>query len=271
MKFILTNFGDGISIKSHHVHGVWKLGPHVHQFIEICCVMNGSLTLTVDKDQRTLTKGDFAVIHPFRLHQYKTDNECSMWVGVISDQIIESTGAQSHSHVWGEDFVFHGSDSLLNYVSDHLPPKSDEHMQIDLDSPLMYNIKAIFCAVMEEYTRKTPQTIVPSYSMALAEIYKYIEENFQNDISIKDISTALGYSEKYISHTLSAVPNSNFRNIINQRRIMNAKAMLRNSDKKIIDIAKIVGFKQERTFYRAFKEEVNMTPLEFRRKYKKQK
>lgn len=269
MKFILTNFGDGISIKSHHVQGLWKLGPHVHQFIEICCVMDGTLTLNVDKEQRTLKKGDFALIHPFRLHQYQTDENCRMWVGVISDQIIDSTGTQSHSHVWGEDFVFHGSDSLFDYVSDHLPPKSDEHMEIEPDSPIMYRIKAIFCAVMEEYTRKIAQTNVPSYSMALAAIYKYIEENFQNDISIKDISSALGYSEKYISHTLSSVPNSNFRKIINQRRIMNAKAKLRTSDKKIIDIAMMVGFKQERTFYRAFKEEVNMTPLEFRRKYKK--
>lgn len=269
LKFILTNFGNGVSIKSHHTKGAWKLGPHVHQFIEICCVIDGTVTLMVDKVKKNVHKGDFAVIHPFRLHQYVAPEQSKMWVGVFSDQIIDGIGTPSANNVWGEDFIFRGSDSLFNYVTEHLPPESDEHMPVDFDSPLMYNVKAVYCAVMEEFATKIPQTSVPSYSMALASIYKYIEEHFKEDICIKDISDALGYSEKYISHTLAAVPNSNFRKILNQRRIANARYYLRNTDRKIIDIATLVGFKQERTFYRAFEKEVNMTPFEYRKKYRR--
>lgn len=269
MKFILTSFGDEVCVKSHHMNGFWKLGPHIHQFVEICCVMEGSVTLTVDKVKKTVKKGEFAVIHPFRLHQYRTSDDSKIWVGVISDRTIDSAVGQYTNNIWGEDFVFHGSDSLFNYVTSHLPPPSDEHMPIDLESPLMYNVIALYFAIMEEYVRNVPQTEIPRYGIALAKIYRYIEENFREDISIKDISTALGYSEKYISHSLSSVPNSNFRKILNQRRVTNAKANLLCSDKKIIDIAMEVGFKQERTFYRAFKEEVKMTPLAFRKKYKR--
>ena len=268
MIFILNNFGDGISIKSHHVSGAWKLGPHVHQFIEICCVTSGTATLVVDKVKKTLHKGEFAVIHPFRLHQIIATDETAMWVGVFSDMIIDGMGTPSTNNLWGEDFVFTASDSLYSYVTEHLPPKSDEHMQVDPDSPLMYSIKALYYAVMEEFIRKVPQTVIPIHSTALASIYRYIEEHFKEDITIKDIAEALGYSEKYISHTLSAVPNSNFRKILNQRRIAKARHYLRSTDRKTIDIATLVGFKQERTFYRAFKAEVNMTPFEFRKKYR---
>ena len=267
LQFILTSFGDGVSIKSHHTSGAWRLGPHVHQFLEICCVIEGNVTLIVDKVKKSLKRGDFAVIHPFRLHQYIAEDDSKMWVGVISDQIVGATGASAYNNVWGEDFAFPASESLFNYVTEHLPPKSDEHMPVDFNSPLMYNVKAIYCAVMEEFTKKVPQTNIPSYSMALASIYRYIEEHYREDITIKDISETLGYSEKYISHTLSAVPNSNFRKIVNQRRVTNAKFYLLTTDRKAIDIATLVGFKQERTFYRAFREETGVTPYEYRKKY----
>ena len=237
MKFILNSFGDSVSIKSHHVSGAWKLGPHIHQFIEICCVIDGTVTLVVDKNKKILHKGDFAVIHSFRLHQYIATDETQMWVGVFSDQIVDGLGTPSTNNIWGEDFVFTASNSLYSYVIDHLPPKNDEHMTIDQDSPLMYNAKAIYYGVMEEFVKKVPQTLIPSHSMALASIYKYIEEHFKEDIAIKNISDALGYSEKYISHTLSTIPNSNFRKILNQRRLANARYYLRSTDRKIIDIA----------------------------------
>ena len=269
MKFILTSFGDGCRMKSHHTAGVWRLGPHVHQFVELCCVMEGRVTLIVDKVKKVLGKGEIAVIHPFRIHQYIAEEDSKMWVGVISDQIIYSAGVSSLNNAWGEDFSFLASESLYNYVVDHLPPKNDEHVPVEPDSPLMYNLKALYCAVMEEFTRKVSQNGIPSYNTALALIYRYIEEHFREDITIKDISEALGYSEKYISHTLSSVPNSNFRKIINQRRVTNAKAHLLNSDRKIIDICTLVGFSQERTFYRAFRTETGMTPHEYRQRYKR--
>ena len=268
MIFILNDFGDGVSIKSLHTNGAWKLGPHIHQFIEICCVTEGEVTLVVDKVKKKVHKGEFAVIHPFRLHQYVAPDDSKMWVGVFSDHAVDGIGTPSINNVWGEDFIFQASDSLYNYVTAHLPPKSDEHINVEMNSPLMYNIKAIYYSVMEEFTTKVPQTVIPSHSLALASIYRYIEEHFTEDITIKDISDALGYSEKYISHTLSAVPNSNFRKILNQRRIANARHYLRTTDRTVIDIATQVGFQQERTFYRAFKAEMNMTPYEFRKKYR---
>ena len=42
-----------------------------------------------------------------------------------------------------------------------------------------------------------------------------------------------------------------------------------DEDRKIIDICTLVGFNQERTFYRAFRAETGMTPHEYRQRYKR--
>ena len=268
LKVILTNFGEGFSIKSHHMKGFRKYGPHVHQFVEVCCVMEGTAIVIVDGVRKDLQRGDVAVIHPYRVHYIQSKADCTMWTGVFSDRIVNSFGIQAESNFWGEDFVFSCSESLLGYISEHLPPESDEHMAVEPSSSLRYNVGAIYYGIMEEFTKKVPQTKMPAYSTALARIYEYVERNFNENISIKDVSAALGYSPKYISHVLSNVPNSNFRKILNSRRITNAKWRLLNSNDKIIDIAMLVGFTQERTFYRAFKEETKMTPYAYRKRYK---
>ena len=121
---------------------------------------------------------------------------------------------------------------------------------------------------MEEYTRKVPASTKPNYTPALGRIYEYVEKHFKEDITINDVAQELGYSPKYISHTLALIPDSNFRKILNSRRIFNAKWWLLNSEKTVLEIALQAGYAQERTFYRAFKQETGITPCEFRKKYK---
>ena len=268
MRVILSFFGDDVCFRSHHVLGAKKFGPHVHQFIQLCFVMDGVANVSVDGDKRILTAGEFAVIHPFRNHIIESLDNCVMWTGVISDKLLNGFGSQIAEYVWGEDFVFRGSESLVEYVKNHLPPERYISMPMGDDSAPVYNLRALFNAVMEEYTRKVPASTKPNYNSALGRIYEYVEKHFKEDITINDVAQGLGYSPKYISHTLALIPDSNFRKILNSRRIFNAKWWLLNSEKTVLEIALQAGYAQERTFYRAFKQETGMTPCEFRAKFK---
>lgn len=268
MRVVLFHFGDDVCFKSYHIQGARRLGPHIHQFIQLCFVISGVANITVDGEERRLTAGDFAVIHPFRKHLIENSEDCVMWTGVLSDKLLNGFGSQITEYVWGEDFVFRGSNSLVEYVKNHLPPEHQVSMPMVQDPALLFNVRALLNAVMEEYTRKVPASTKPNYTSALGRIYEYIEKHFKEDITINDVAQALGYSPKYISHTLAWIPDSNFRKILNSRRVFNAKWWLLNSEKTVLEIALQAGYVQERTFYRAFKNETGMTPYEFRKKYK---
>ena len=138
MRVILSFFGDDVCFRSRHIQGKRKFGPHVHQFIQLCFVMDGVANVSVDGDKRILSAGEFAVIHPFRNHLIESLDGCVMWTGVISDKLLNGFGSQIAEYVWGEDFVFHGSDSLVEYVKNHLPPDHYVSMPMGDDSASVF-------------------------------------------------------------------------------------------------------------------------------------
>ena len=177
MRFLLSNFGNGFSFKWRNIIGDLKYNTQIHQFIEIHFVIEDTVELTVDSEKRILEQGDFAVIHPFRRHSLLTNPKTKMWIGVFSDDLVKSLGTLSLENAWGEDFVFRGSDSLVNYVKEHIPSGAG-NISIEPNSPLRYTLGAIFFAVMDEFKKSTPQTQVPVHTTALAKIFEFIEIEF---------------------------------------------------------------------------------------------
>ncbi|GEM_PF-6788106 len=89
-----------------------------------------------------------------------------------------------------------------------------------------------------------------------------------HDLNLDDLSHQLKIPKHYLTQVFSFVYQSNFKQIINKHRILYA-AKLINEDcnkERIDDIAYSSGFSSKTSFYRAFKNEFNCTPLEFRKK-----
>ena len=149
---------------------------------------------------------------------------------------------------------------------DHIPEQSEAHARVDYETVRYRSIKALVYTVFEEYTRTVPQ--IPESkpkSSVLIETFTYLSEHFTENVDLTDVAAALGYSPTYISHAISAMPNMNFRRLLNSLRIDRAKLLLVSNDFRLIDIALECGFTSERTFYRAFSEIVGITPTEYRR------
>ena len=99
----------------------------------------------------------------------------------------------------------------------------------------------------------------------LSKILIYMSEHFREDISQQTLGRALGYHPRYISNCFDAIPNLNFRGMLNSLRIEYAKHLLLSTDLSIADIAVDSGFSGERSFHRAFMSIVGITPGQYRR------
>lgn len=89
-----------------------------------------------------------------------------------------------------------------------------------------------------------------------------------HDLNLDDLSHQLKIPKHYLTQVFSFLYKSNFKQIINRHRILYA-AKLINEDcnkERINDIAYSSGFNSKTSFYRAFKNEFNCTPLEFKKK-----
>lgn len=78
------------------------------------------------------------------------------------------------------------------------------------------------------------------------------------------MATALGFSPYALSRAFSSVLHTNFNGYLNGIRLSYARERLENSDRPITEIALDSGFSSLRTFNRVFREQLSMSPREYR-------
>ena len=107
---------------------------------------------------------------------------------------------------------------------------------------------------------------VPNYRDIDAQrIAEYIAKHFSEpDISIVLMGKALGLSQKKIAKVMNNAFRLSFKQYLTLIRIHEAKRLLLESDRLVIDIALKVGFNNISHFNRVFKTATQVRPLEFR-------
>lgn len=83
------------------------------------------------------------------------------------------------------------------------------------------------------------------------------------DMSLQKLSSLTSTNETYLSNTVNDCFGCNFRTLLNKYRIEYAKFQISNEGGLVKDIYKNCGFVSRSAFYRSFKQETGLTPLQF--------
>ncbi|SHJ04296.1 AraC-type DNA-binding protein [Dethiosulfatibacter aminovorans DSM 17477] len=101
-------------------------------------------------------------------------------------------------------------------------------------------------------------------NMVIYKIQKYVNENYTENISLKDISEKLGMSYNYLSYLFNNEMDMKFKDYLRKIRINKSIEFLESSDYEINRIALEVGFANQSYFTKAFKRETGITPKKYR-------
>ena len=93
----------------------------------------------------------------------------------------------------------------------------------------------------------------------------YILNNYQNSISISDISDFIGISNAHLSKTVKRDLNLTVLDLLNTFRMSLAKIYLTSSKKNIKFISNSIGFKDPLYFSRHFKVKFGVSPSTFKK------
>ncbi|MBD0380838.1 AraC family transcriptional regulator [Paenibacillus sp. WST5] len=96
---------------------------------------------------------------------------------------------------------------------------------------------------------------------------QFIEHNYMRDISLDECADVCGANVFMLSRSFKQVSGTNFIDYLTDLRMEKAKALLRNSEQKIHDIAMQVGY-QHSYFNRLFKKFEGVTPTQFRESFR---
>jgi len=101
-------------------------------------------------------------------------------------------------------------------------------------------------------------------NLQLEEIINYIDNNYQNKITLQQIAEELYISKYYLSHFFKENTGFTVIEFVNSKRIIEAQKMLIKSSTNITDIAVNVGFNSLTHFERTFKKINGITPSQYR-------
>lgn len=126
---------------------------------------------------------------------------------------------------------------------------------------------------MESYYQQFFKTIAMSLendniysdSDVVKNVRTYIDHNYQKDISVEFVASLFHMNRSYLSHIFKKKTNCSFVDYLNRVRIDHAKTILKETDKKMYQVAKGVGYDNVRHFYHIFKKLEKMTPEQYRK------
>ena len=224
---------------------------HTHRSFEVAFVFDGTLECEIEGKTFNLNANDGILILPGQIHSYRTRQYSKSYLCVFSNDWVISF----YEHIKGNEFVNPMFVFDNDYACRVLLNKNSNKFSIH---SVLYGLCGKVYSTSE--IKKTNE----SYFALINSIAFYIQNNYKNNISLKELSKNLGYNYTYLSAFFNKHFEMNFSAYVNSYRVQLAAAYLRQTNKSITEISDICGFDTIRNFNRVFKSEFNVSPKEYR-------
>lgn len=235
---------------------------HMHRCFEIILLLDGSMTVTVDKQEYVLTAGDMILVKPNLIHSLKTPESSRHVLCIFAPELIAAISDELIKYRLTAP-VIQGAPELCR----HLFEGASESMDIGGVKGFLYTVSDMFYGRLD-FTKEDTAT---RDRHLLQRILLYVDEHIAQPCSIRDLARELGYSPSYLSrffYTNIGMPYSDYvRNI----KISHACYLLRNTRESVINVAAQCGYTSISSFNRNFKQMTDVSPTAYRAKNYHQK
>lgn len=253
--------------------------PHWHREIEIILIIEGTVKLGVNKKEIELPKGEFYIINTGDVHYFLPSPNSERIIIQLDLAIFDDlqcvkenqidlirlfNNAQKSSHEWNQKLKQKKIKKLQDIHQEFT--EKDLGFEIAIRAKLYEMVLILYrevpwVEVSDDYSSKGKKNV-----MYLKEIYNYLEENYQNNISLNDVANYIGFTPSYFSKFFKKHHGITFLKYLTQYRLTKVQWRLLNQDLSITEIAYASGFVNLKTFNRIFKSELGLTPTEFRKR-----
>lgn len=125
-----------------------------------------------------------------------------------------------------------------------------------------------FCAALMELSRQYRNIIrtdeAEKDGVSVEQIVTFISDN-SSTVTLQSTADHFHYSTAYISRLISQRTNKTFSSWLSEFKVQKASAYLKSTDLELEKIAQMVGYMERRSFEKAFKQHMGITPSQYRK------
>ena len=234
---------------------------HVHRCLELVCVEEGRMVVTVEEKEWILTAGDCILIWSAQVHGFRSEGHSSHTLCVFSPELVRRFFTQ-HSGQLPLCPVIRGEDASLCH---QLIARLKEENNILAVKGILY----LVAGEIERYVtfHKRARGRHEERSVLMSQMLAYMNEHFMGECSIGRMAEELCYEKGYLSKVFSKTIGISPAEYVLQLRLSRARELLRSTPDSVINVGIASGFNSPRTFNRNFMERYGVTPTQFRAIY----
>ena len=266
---------DDFTIQKHNRFA--PVPTHIHNFIEINYIFNGQCTQIIDGREVLLTKGQICLIDTDVPHSIKETGEQDIIINILIHKNYFKNQLLSNSLNKGiiTDFIMNVISETANHRQYIIFKNRDFEkihsticdMLLESYSPnigdkqvISHYLSIFFIKLLRDFDYETNgQT--SRKEQEILEILKYLETNYESlDLSL--LAKKFNYTPNYLSTLLKKKIGKSYSEIILEKKLDRAHALLQHSDLTINDVAIAAGFTNPTFFYNKYKEKFNKLPSE---------
>ena len=278
---VFANIPENIVISKH-----FRYTPeftHKHDFFEILCVYDGTVSNQIQGIHHTLHTGDICIIPPNTRHSLGVFDDSLAFNIIVRSSTFQSTFfhsmaaesalAKFFSHVLyqkteGNFLIFHaGEDKRILSTLEDLYIEYMLHARYRsafLNAELM-----MLWAQLLRYHENDIESILTKTAgnSSIPEILNYLSQNYRT-ATLHDTAAHFGYSTSHFSTLIKEGTGRTFLTIIKELKLSQASRALRETSLSINSICELTGYENPEHFMRLFKKTYSITPGEYRKEHR---
>ena len=277
----LMNQTEVISIHKHD--RFIKFDKHKHDYLEMMFVYSGKIKQEIEGKKIVIEKGEILLLDMNVEHSIEMASENDIAINILIKK--EFFNWMFMSQMQYNDLIsnfivqaLYGKDEFKQYI--HFKTSQNDKIrsfmiQILLESydkkcgmktAIRAYIMLLFNELLREYQNHLSSEIVYKINTTIStEILNYISAHYK-DITLKDMADHFSYNPDYIGKLVKKTIGKTLTQLIKEKKIEQAKYLLQNTKMSVVDVITDIGYSNVSYFYRQFKEQVGITPDEYRKK-----
>ncbi len=119
--------------------------------------------------------------------------------------------------------------------------------------------------ILENFTHSIFKTRNMERVKMISEGLEFIREHFSENITLDDVSKAVGRSSSYFKKILREEMGLSFTEYLTRTRLEASEELLRNPQLSLTEIAQMTGYSDQSYFGKIFKQYYGLTPAQYRK------
>lgn len=258
------------AVTLYHFTGTQE--THTHDCWEFCYAVSGKGRFVLNGAGHDMSAGDLVLTAPGDTHQESATIRDSMelfFLKVRSDApILQAFNLPFEGSVFLHARKMPEIEQILkNILVESLEEKEGYEFVLEAELTRLIVLVGRLCRQNTEPGAggETLSELIGAKKLnVVSQVKQYIDENLNKEISLTELSGLFYVSPQHLTRLFKAVTGSAPKQYVMARKMEKAKELLGGTGMKIERIAEDVGYANIHYFYRMFRKEAGMTPLQYR-------